>query len=110
MNDADLSIRLRIPGREGRLNLPITWNSSKICAQLFIHPNTLSYGLRKIEEFLKLDLTDGEVRATCIWPRASWPRKTEHSASTDLCNVPRFPTRPVWRRLRRCFPARTTSA
>jgi len=39
-------------------------NSTKICDELFIHRNTLSYRLRKIEELLKLDLSDGEVRAT----------------------------------------------
>jgi purine catabolism regulator len=41
-------------------------NSAKICEELFIHRNTLSYRLRKIEELLKLDLSDGEVRATCM--------------------------------------------
>ena len=41
-------------------------NSAKICDELFIHRNTLSYRLRKIEELLKLDLSDGEVRATCM--------------------------------------------
>jgi purine catabolism regulator len=39
-------------------------NSAKICDELFIHRNTLSYRLRKIEELLKVDLSDGEVRAT----------------------------------------------
>jgi purine catabolism regulator len=39
-------------------------NSAKICEELFIHRNTLSYRLRKIQELLQLDLTDGEVRAT----------------------------------------------
>jgi purine catabolism regulator len=41
-------------------------NSAKICDELFIHRNTLSYRLRKIEDLLKLDLSDGEVRATCM--------------------------------------------
>ncbi|MET3949237.1 PucR family transcriptional regulator [Arthrobacter sp. UYEF36] len=41
-------------------------NSAKICDDLFIHRNTLSYRLRKIEEILQLDLSDGEVRATCM--------------------------------------------
>ena len=41
-------------------------SSSKVCDELFIHRNTLSYRLRKIEELLKLDLSDGEVRATCL--------------------------------------------
>ena len=41
-------------------------NSAKICDELFIHRNTLSYRLRKIEELLKMDLSDGEVRATCM--------------------------------------------
>lgn len=39
-------------------------NSTKICDELFIHRNTLSYRLRKIQELLQLDLADGEVRAT----------------------------------------------
>ncbi|WP_186467073.1 PucR family transcriptional regulator [Arthrobacter sp. UKPF54-2] len=39
-------------------------NSTKICDELFIHRNTLSYRLRKIQELLRLDLADGEVRAT----------------------------------------------
>ncbi|MCZ2403867.1 PucR family transcriptional regulator [Paenarthrobacter sp. Z7-10] len=41
-------------------------NSTKICDELFIHRNTLSYRLRKIEALLQLDLSDGEVRATCM--------------------------------------------
>lgn len=41
-------------------------NSVKICDELFIHRNTLSYRLRKIEELLDLDLSDGAVRATCM--------------------------------------------
>jgi purine catabolism regulator len=41
-------------------------NSTKICDELFIHRNTLSYRLRKIEDLLQLDLSDGEVRATCM--------------------------------------------
>ncbi|MDQ6740216.1 MAG: PucR family transcriptional regulator [Actinomycetota bacterium] len=41
-------------------------NSARICDELFIHRNTLSYRLRKIEDLLQLDLSDGEVRATCI--------------------------------------------
>ncbi|WP_326960118.1 MULTISPECIES: PucR family transcriptional regulator [unclassified Arthrobacter] len=41
-------------------------SSTKICEELFIHRNTLSYRLRKIEDLLKLDLTDGGVRATCM--------------------------------------------
>jgi purine catabolism regulator len=41
-------------------------NSKGICDELFIHRNTLSYRLRKIEELLHLDLSDGEVRATCM--------------------------------------------
>lgn len=46
--------------------LRLSGNSAKICEELFIHRNTLSYRLRKIEELLKLDLSDGEVRATCL--------------------------------------------
>lgn len=41
-------------------------NSREICDELFIHRNTLSYRLRKIEDLLQLDLSDGEVRATCM--------------------------------------------
>lgn len=41
-------------------------NSREICDELFIHRNTLSYRLRKIEELLQLDLSDGEVRAVCL--------------------------------------------
>lgn len=39
-------------------------NSREICDELFIHRNTLSYRLRKIEELLQVDLSAGEVRAT----------------------------------------------
>jgi purine catabolism regulator len=41
-------------------------SSREICNELFIHRNTLSYRLRKIEELLRIDLSDGEVRATCL--------------------------------------------
>lgn len=41
-------------------------SSRDICAELFIHRNTLTYRLRKIEELLQLDLSDGEVRAVCL--------------------------------------------
>ncbi|QSZ54921.1 PucR family transcriptional regulator [Paenarthrobacter sp. AT5] len=41
-------------------------SSREICEELFIHRNTLSYRLRKIEDLLGLDLSDGEVRATCL--------------------------------------------
>jgi PucR family transcriptional regulator, purine catabolism regulatory protein len=41
-------------------------NSREICDELFVHRNTLSYRLRKIEDLLGLDLSDGEVRATCL--------------------------------------------
>ena len=41
-------------------------NSRQICDALFIHRNTLAYRLRKIEDLLQLDLSDGEVRATCL--------------------------------------------
>lgn len=44
-------------------------NSREICEELFIHRNTLSYRLRKIEDLLQLDLGDGEVRATCLLAR-----------------------------------------
>nr|WP_231754972.1 PucR family transcriptional regulator [Pseudarthrobacter sp. GA104] len=41
-------------------------NTREACGELFIHRNTLTYRLRKIEEMLRLDLGDGEVRATCL--------------------------------------------
>lgn len=41
-------------------------NSREVCDELFIHRNTLSYRLRKIEDLLGLDLSDGEVRAVCL--------------------------------------------
>lgn len=41
-------------------------NTAETCKELFIHRNTLAYRLRKIEELLRLDLSDGEVRATCL--------------------------------------------
>ncbi len=41
-------------------------SSREICDELFIHRNTLTYRLRKIEDALGLDLSDGEVRATCL--------------------------------------------
>lgn len=41
-------------------------NTREACKELFIHRNTLAYRLRKIEEVLRLDLDNGEVRATCL--------------------------------------------
>lgn len=41
-------------------------DSAKICEELFIHRNTLRYRLKKIEDLLQLDLSDGQVRATCM--------------------------------------------
>ncbi|MET3919316.1 PucR family transcriptional regulator [Arthrobacter sp. UYEF20] len=41
-------------------------NSRDICDELFIHRNTLSYRMRKIEDLLQLDMSDGQVRATCM--------------------------------------------
>lgn len=41
-------------------------NWAKTCTERFIHRNTLSYRLRKVEDLLQLDLSDGEVRATCL--------------------------------------------
>lgn len=41
-------------------------SSREICDELFIHRNTLAYRMRKIEELLQLDLSGGEVRATCL--------------------------------------------
>ncbi|MFI5614181.1 PucR family transcriptional regulator [Amycolatopsis sp. NPDC051903] len=37
-----------------------------ICAELFIHRNTLAYRLKRIRELLALDLQDGRVRATLM--------------------------------------------
>lgn len=44
--------------------LRLSGNSRAICRELFIHRNTLSYRLTKIEELLRADFTDGQVRAT----------------------------------------------
>ncbi|MCU1574840.1 MAG: hypothetical protein JWO93_2922 [Micrococcaceae bacterium] len=41
-------------------------NTSETCRELFIHRNTLTYRLRKIQELLRVDLDDGEIRATCL--------------------------------------------
>ena len=41
-------------------------NSRKVCDELYIHRNTLAYRLRRIEELMHIDLTDGEVRTTCL--------------------------------------------
>jgi purine catabolism regulator len=46
--------------------LRLSGNSREVCDELFIHRNTLSYRLRKIEDLLQLDLSDGQVRATCL--------------------------------------------
>lgn len=46
--------------------LRLSGNSREICEELFIHRNTLSYRLRKIEDLLQLDLSDGQIRATCL--------------------------------------------
>ncbi|MDQ0848331.1 purine catabolism regulator [Arthrobacter sp. B3I9] len=46
--------------------LRLSGNSREICDELFIHRNTLSYRIRKIEDLLQLDLSDGYVRATCL--------------------------------------------
>lgn len=40
--------------------------SRAVCSELFIHRNTLSYRLRRIEDLLQVDLSDGEVRTTCM--------------------------------------------
>lgn len=37
-----------------------------ICEELFIHRNTLAYRVRKLEELLRADLQDGQVRATLM--------------------------------------------
>ncbi|GAB3557870.1 hypothetical protein GCM10027405_03450 [Arthrobacter alkaliphilus] len=41
-------------------------NTRETCRELFIHRNTLTDRLRKIEELLRVDLDGGEVRATCL--------------------------------------------
>ena len=46
--------------------LRLSGNSREMCEELFIHRNTLSYRLRKIEDLLQLDLSDGQIRATCL--------------------------------------------
>ena len=39
---------------------------TRTCDELFIHRNTLSYRLRKIEQLLDIDLTTLEAQATCL--------------------------------------------
>jgi purine catabolism regulator len=41
-------------------------NKGAVCAELFIHRNTLTYRLNKLEDLLGLDLDDGEVRASVL--------------------------------------------
>ncbi|GAA3687679.1 hypothetical protein GCM10023081_26240 [Arthrobacter ginkgonis] len=41
-------------------------NTRAVCEELFIHRNTLSYRLRRIEELLGADLSDGRLRATLL--------------------------------------------
>jgi purine catabolism regulator len=41
-------------------------NSRAVCEELFIHRNTLAYRLRRIESLMEIELSDGEVRATCL--------------------------------------------
>jgi purine catabolism regulator len=41
-------------------------NSRAVCDELFIHRNTLSYRIRRIEDLLGMSLADGEVRTTCM--------------------------------------------
>jgi PucR family transcriptional regulator, purine catabolism regulatory protein len=41
-------------------------NSREICKELFIHRNTLTYRMRKIEALMRTDLAEGETRATCL--------------------------------------------
>ena len=41
-------------------------NKGAVCAELFIHRNTLTYRLRRLEELLGVDLDDGEVRASIL--------------------------------------------
>ncbi|MGH3273847.1 MAG: PucR family transcriptional regulator, partial [Streptosporangiaceae bacterium] len=40
--------------------------TSAICAELYIHRNTLAYRVRKLEDLLGVDLQDGQVRATLM--------------------------------------------
>lgn len=40
--------------------------TAAICSELFIHRNTLSYRLKRLEELLEVDLRDGLVRATLL--------------------------------------------
>lgn len=49
-----------------RTYLKLSGVKPAICEALFIHRNTLSYRLRKIEELLGLDLQDGQTRATLL--------------------------------------------
>ena len=80
-------------------------NSAKICDELFIHRNTLSYRLRKIQELLQLDLTDGEVRATYMLALGIVAARTDGAqrASKPAALIGKVSLRYP----RRCFPART---
>jgi PucR family transcriptional regulator, purine catabolism regulatory protein len=41
-------------------------NTRAVCEELFIHRNTLSYRLRRIEELLGANLSDGRLRAVLL--------------------------------------------
>jgi purine catabolism regulator len=41
-------------------------NKGAVCTELFIHRNTLTYRLRRLEGLLGVDLDDGEVRASIL--------------------------------------------
>ncbi|MEN2744361.1 PucR family transcriptional regulator [Sinomonas halotolerans] len=49
-----------------------------VCEELYIHRNTLSYRLRRIEQALGLDLTDGEALATCALALRLLEEPTHH--------------------------------
>lgn len=46
--------------------LKLSGSKSAICEALFIHRNTLAHRLREIEKLLRVDLSDGQVRATLM--------------------------------------------
>ncbi|MDQ4504237.1 PucR family transcriptional regulator [Sinomonas sp. ASV322] len=41
-------------------------STAAVCEELFIHRNTLAYRIRRLEELLGADLSDGEVRASLL--------------------------------------------
>lgn len=60
--------------------LELSGATRAVCERLFIHRNTLSYRLRRIEDLLDVDLDDGKVRATLLLALQILGKDTVHSA------------------------------